>query len=247
MAFPDDQRLKDDPFFLGSWGGAALAEPKPKRSEAGFLFRIERDGNPRILVQSVQPPNWRYAFQNAPYLLTDEEPPCLPFEPTPRCDRAYRFRLLTNVVRSSRVVVPGGKTRTTRAGATFRKTRRAEVPIHPDPIPDLLPTDPGERQRVLRARWDSWRLWLEQIAANRGFRVINNKDSPLLMETAYTRVRNRNGTNGEKEIDQRYNAGLFQGILICTDPDKLRDAIISGIGPAKAFGFGLLSLARATQ
>ncbi len=37
----------------------------------------------------------------------------------------------------------------------------------------------------------------------------------------------------------------FEGLLEVTDPDKLWDALQSGVGPAKSFGFGLLSLAPA--
>lgn len=36
---------------------------------------------------------------------------------------------------------------------------------------------------------------------------------------------------------------LFDGILAVEDPDLLRHAIITGIGPARAYGNGLLSIA----
>src|SRR5438876_483640 len=88
MAFPDAARRDEDPFFLGTWDGPSIASPKPKRREAGFLFRIERDGSARILVQSVQRPSWEYAFQNAPYLL-QSDPQMREFDPTPRRDQAY--------------------------------------------------------------------------------------------------------------------------------------------------------------
>ena len=35
----------------------------------------------------------------------------------------------------------------------------------------------------------------------------------------------------------------FDGVLAVTDPDALTGAVRQGIGPAKGFGFGLLSLA----
>lgn len=38
---------------------------------------------------------------------------------------------------------------------------------------------------------------------------------------------------------------LYEGVLIVDNPDKLLQLIIDGIGPAKAFGCGLLSLAAA--
>lgn len=37
---------------------------------------------------------------------------------------------------------------------------------------------------------------------------------------------------------------LFEGVLEVTDPERLAEAVATGIGPAKAFGCGLLSLAR---
>lgn len=37
----------------------------------------------------------------------------------------------------------------------------------------------------------------------------------------------------------------FDGVLVVKDPDQFRQALIAGIGTAKAFGFGLLSIARA--
>lgn len=252
MAFPDAERRAEDPFFLGAWDGPAIPEPKPNRREAGFLFRIERNVIPRILVQSVQRPDWDYAFQNAPYLLAsdpDRRPKVREFDPAPRRDQAYRFRLLANVVRSKSVVHPSGKTRTTRAGLTIPRRRCTEILVHPKPIPDPLPVDPIERKRLLLARWDPWRKWLDHMGAARGFRIVDEPAPPLLMEAVHVSVRNpgksRGGSNQDKPTDKRYNAGLFNGVLVCTDPDPLRDAVATGVGSGKAFGFGLLSLARA--
>lgn len=39
-------------------------------------------------------------------------------------------------------------------------------------------------------------------------------------------------------------SALFQGVLQVEDPKQLTEKIVNGIGPAKAFGCGLLSLAR---
>ena len=35
----------------------------------------------------------------------------------------------------------------------------------------------------------------------------------------------------------------YEGILEVTNADNFRDTLVRGIGPAKAFGFGLLSVA----
>jgi CRISPR system Cascade subunit CasE len=52
----------------------------------------------------------------------------------------------------------------------------------------------------------------------------------------------------EKNVEEReemsFAFGLFDGILRVKNPARLLAAVESGIGHAKAFGFGLLSLAR---
>ena len=246
MAFPDADRLDADPFFLGAWNGPAIPEPKPKRSETGFLFRIERDGKPRILVQSAQKPIWKYAFQNAPYLLTKEIEE-REFDPAPARDQAYHFRLLANVINSKSVPHPDGQMRTTRKGLNIHRRRRTEVVVQPEPIPAALPTDPIERERLLVARWDPWRKWVDRAGDVHGFRILDEPKSPLLMEAVYTLVRNpgkdRGGTNQDKPTEKRYNGGLFNGVLECTEAERMRDALVNGVGHAKAFGFGLLSIA----
>lgn len=246
MAFPTEKRRTEDPYFLGPWDGPPVPEPKPKRCEVGFLFRIERDGRPRILVQSVQRPNWEYAFQNAPYLLHAEQTHQVrEFDPSLQCDQAYRFRLLANVVTRKSLADPQGRTRPNRPDLV--RKRRPEFSVRPHPLPDTLPTDPSERNRMLFARWDPWREWLHRIGAKRGFRIKDEPGSPLHMEPTSIVVRNpgKNGglSNRKNPMNRIFNAGLFEGVLVCTDAQQLANAIVSGIGPAKAFGFGLLSLA----
>ena len=42
-------------------------------------------------------------------------------------------------------------------------------------------------------------------------------------------------------------AVIFEGLLRITDTNAFLQTLVQGIGPAKAFGFGLLSLARAAS
>ena len=235
MAFPDQKQRIDDPYFLAPWDGPPLPESKPPRKEAGFLFRLERDGPARILVQSAQRPDWEYAFQNAPYLLACSAK-VREFNPTPRRGERYRFRLLAHVV--DRQTVAREQTRTTRSGKTIAKRRRKETWVLPAPVPATLPTDAKERQRLLSARWDSWRDWLNRLGGRAGFQVLDEPATPLLVQAVRSFVR-----DPENQKAMRYNGGLFDGMLRVEDPDAARDAITRGIGPAKAFGFGLLSIA----
>lgn len=245
MAFPDADRAVEDPFFLGVWDGPSGAEQKPKRGEGGFLFRIEQDGCPRILVQSAQRPNWEYAFQNAPYLLA-----CAPkmkqVEADPKEGQVFRFRLLANVVRRKSEVHPSGTKRKTRSGIEISKRLRTEKIVNLAPVAGRLPADPHERQKVIDARWDPWRKWLEEMGNLHGFAVKEDEKTRLRMEAVHAVVRKPTRNNGDAarhDDKKQYNAGLFEGALVCTDPTRLRAALIAGIGHAKAFGFGLLSVA----
>ena len=83
--------------------------------------------------------------------------------------------------------------------------------------------------------WD----WLHRRAELAGFSVLQAHDAPA--RTAPARPEKR--TYRKREIP--HFGVRFDGVLRVTDPAKLRDALRSGIGPAKAFGFGLLSLAPA--
>jgi CRISPR system Cascade subunit CasE len=46
--------------------------------------------------------------------------------------------------------------------------------------------------------------------------------------------------------DDRLGGVRFDGVVVVTDPNRLHLALSKGIGPGKAFGFGLLSVARVT-
>ena len=137
MAFPDAEHLERDPYFLGAWDAKSIENPKPARAESGFLFRIERDGVPRILVQSVQRPDWGYAFQNASALL-EGKPIIREFEPNPEQGRRFRFRLLANVIQSKSEAHPSGAVRVTRSGRTMSRRKRTERPVYPGRYPEAL-------------------------------------------------------------------------------------------------------------
>lgn len=249
MAFPNKRQSSDDPYFLAPWTGPSLPDPKPTRAESGFLFRVERDGPARILVQSMERPDWKYAFQNAPCLLVDPAQVADPaqvreFNPMPRDGAPYRFRVLTHVVKRS--TVAREEMRTTRTGQTIAKRRRKETWIRPAPMPQVMPTDADERERILSARWDEWRNWLKGMGDRAGFQILDEPATPLRMQAVPDLVFHPHPGNASAPRSRKstlYNGGLFEGVLMCVDPDKLRAAIIDGIGPAKAFGFGLLSIA----
>lgn len=102
-----------------------------------------------------------------------------------------------------------------------KPTKRIAVRDHPD----------YGKRKALTAKHEILD-WLHRKAESNGFKV---------MDASFDRVYwqdSRNGTEGKP-----IGAVRFDGILVVTDPDALRAAVRNGIGPQKAFGFGLLSLA----
>jgi CRISPR system Cascade subunit CasE len=94
-----------------------------------------------------------------------------------------------------------------------------------------------ETGRRVTVRGDeALREWLERKAGAAGFEVKSVRING-------SRWRD---TKGGK-TSQALGAVQFDGILVVTDPDKLREAVRNGIGPQKAYGFGLLSLAPLRQ
>lgn len=59
-----------------------------------LLYRVEAGENTRILVQSIQPPDWDAAFGD--FLVLDRPPECKEFEPCLQAGRQLRFRLVAN-------------------------------------------------------------------------------------------------------------------------------------------------------
>jgi CRISPR system Cascade subunit CasE len=80
------------------------------------------------------------------------------------------------------------------------------------------------------------RTWLDRKAAEKGFRVLSCVVSDRGFQTS------RKSPNGPV---MRHLCVNFDGILEVTDPKLFLDALQAGIGSAKGFGFGLLSVARA--
>jgi CRISPR system Cascade subunit CasE len=81
------------------------------------------------------------------------------------------------------------------------------------------------------------RAWLERKASSAGFTPLAVDVRPLS-----TMVSHKNPAKDRAR--QSHLAVQFEGRLEVTDPGRLEEALRCGIGSAKAYGFGLLSLAR---
>lgn len=220
MAFPDTHRLKEDPFFLGTWSSDSSA--KPMRRESGFLFRIEPEPPLRILVQSTEKPRWDYAFQNARQLLAGE-PQVREYDPSFTPGQTFRFRLVAHMV--SRRTIPTDK---------LQEGQKAKSE---HPLRCLLPPD-GDGRRKPDPEFTAWRERLAIWADRNGF-TVGDFPKHLRVQPVNNLTMKPNG----KERPKTVNAAMFEGRLTCTDPARLHAAVQNGIGRGKAFGMGLLSLA----
>lgn len=216
MAFPSAERKERDPSFLKPFDPDGFQHVHGARTEdQAFLFRVDPlpGGRAMIVVQSGREPDWDYAFHNARHLLA-ACPVTRPFDPHFPNGQSLRFRLLVNPIRKI----------DTKTGADGKRRQGKRVPVPTDRLDD----------------------WLRQRAESAGFRVerlISVQAGYLYMQRDFTDEK-QESTDDAKEIKGiRLRSARYDGILEVTNGDLFRNALMHGIGPAKAFGFGLLSVA----
>lgn len=121
-----------------------------------------------------------------------------------------------------------------RAGQRLRFFLRANPTARRilSPPPEDQPVPSGKRLGLLRE--EDQRAWLERKAEAGGFVPLAFEVRPGGFVTC---------RRGGEIPTQTYFRVDFEGVLRVTDPRRLEQALASGIGSGKAFGFGLLSLA----
>jgi CRISPR system Cascade subunit CasE len=199
--------------------------------EARVLFRCDEDnGRLSLLVQSKVAPDWGafHEHLNGRYLVG--APAVKEWEPRFEIGQNLRFRLQANPVFAHKE--PGAKDGTRRG--LYREVERLD--------------------------------WLRRQGEQHGFEM------PLvattLRGTEKVKVPFRSGHYDELTLDlpvcevvdlndgrrfamrdrkEQFSAARFDGLLRVTDLEKFTHAVENGIGKARGFGFGLLSLAPASK
>lgn len=115
----------------------------------------------------------------------------------------------------------------------FRLAANPTKKVNGSRIPLLHDTAPDDSPAGFKTYWD----WLRRRAEHAGFAVLQAQDAPY--RTAPAR---KDAAHYEKQQIPHFGV-RFDGLLQVRNPDTLLQAIEAGIGPAKAFGFGLLSVA----
>lgn len=198
------------------------------RRECGVLFRAEtdeRNGALKVIVQSLVEPDWSFLSALGDYLDHSIEKPCqykdiLPYCSKIREDDIFAFRL--------------------RANPTKRVGKK---------------DDPLYGKRVELNHEEEQLEWLTRKGQNRekdalgGFEIgISPDDKYSCFSNVIARTEGK--IKGQKRTSQSghsttHLAVVFEGILRVTDSNAFRETLVRGIGSAKAFGFGLVSLAPA--
>ena len=208
---------------------------RPATPSASFTASKERvvRHEVEVLVQSRATPRWAFESrairaegpQAVDAFLADIEP-----------GRGYRFRLHANPTR--RVHARAAE------GTDFRPDfRQRDWSEKPEAV--------GKRVAV---RDDEARLaWLARKGKSGGFVLAAAKVAPGLdsQPEAYEGFRAARSDPAGMSYGRRPGADrriaietcTFEGVLDVTDPAALRETIAAGVGPGKAFGCGLLSLA----
>jgi CRISPR system Cascade subunit CasE len=122
----------------------------------------------------------------------------------------------------------------------FRLVGNPTRVIHPGGIPGAR----GRGKRVLHREPDKQIEWLVRKGEQHGFVIPTAADGKP--DVAPSPCQTSTGTKqGDKPAKITVEPVRFDGYLIVTDNDAFTDAVTTGIGRAKAYGCGLISLASA--
>ena len=211
-----------------------------------FRLNSAREGTRRLLMS----PQRMHAAVMSSY------PPNVDVRPLWRLDRSSRHELTLYVVASERpdlthlVEQAGWPTSATWETTTYDeflgrlaegqvwRFRLTANPVH------RLPQGPGLRGKVIPlVKISQQEDWLRRKSTGWGFTLAGSPNGVLVTARAqddFTRTSPGGGPRERVTITRT----RFDGVLTVTDPDPLRDALARGMGRAKAYGCGLMTLAR---
>lgn len=206
------------------------------RSNFGILHRLDispRSGMISLLVQSMTKPDWSKIPDG--YLLKEsglENPACKTIDE--QLNAIYNGSVLIFRLRAN----------------PTRKVKNKKAEINADSTKD-------NGRRVPLSGEDAQIGWLCRKSEDSGFKLLRIKatNEPCELDTIVCDEGSVSGRqnsvigvqsfkDGRKSNNLSFASVLFEGKLIVTDREKFINAINSGIGSGKAYGFGLLSVAR---
>lgn len=205
------------------------------REKFNVLFRVDHDdqsGEVRVYVQSGVEPDWFCLAESGDWLSDRTH------LPNPSCreissvfkglseGRVLYFRLRANPTKRIWKV--------DETNDNLKKGQRIGLLREADQIEWLIRKG---RERA-RGKPGGFEILMKEI-------LDRNGETGLLPQVSVTGEGIQRGRKKEygKPLKTSHLAVLFDGFLRITNVEAFRETLIAGIGPGKAFGFGLLSLA----
>jgi len=215
------QRELANPYELHRTLMAAFPPNLPQGERV--LYRVDvdaRSGVPVVLLQSHSQPDWAWLGDPRASGYLQQAPEAKTFCLTFVAAQTLTFRL--------------------RANPTVKRwLPRDRDNLDREKKPMRLPITSDENLRS----------WLDRKGTSGGFRVVtaivHQEGTLVVRQRRRPATPERDQERSARSRKLTFHAVLFEGILQVTDPEALWSTVQQGIGSAKGFGFGLLSLAPA--
>ena len=192
-------------------------ERETPRNQFNILHRLEVDkqrGVAVLLVQSIAQPDWSFL------------------------DSDYAVELKCRTVHEQYENIENGMNLMFRLQAN--PTKRIG---NSDVIANERFKDSKNRRRV-ELRSDEDRIkWLSRKGEEAGFRLCDVKIAPI-PNVASVEEGKINFSKVKNSPKITFGSVVFEGVLVVTDSMKFKESIVNGIGTGKAYGFGLMSVAK---
>ena len=114
--------------------------------------------------------------------------------------------------------------------------------LRANPIKSVRPEGGGRGDRVPLTRVDDQAAWLTSRGHALGFDVVDGEHGPNLRVVERRTERFRRGGAAGRAVS--WGTAAFEGVLKVSDAARLREVLPAGIGTAKGYGCGLMTLAR---
>ena len=196
-------------------------EQRTPRNEFNLLHRLDfdsRNGKAVLFVQSSVAPDW--SFLQADYAVRIE------------CKTVHEQ--YENIENGMRLLFRLQANPTKRIG---KSDGRADE--------KYKPSDERKIRRRVELRTDEEKInWLKRKGEDAGFQLTDVQIKETVENAAVHSSSKQFGRRGRDDKKMTFGAVVFEGVLQVTNAEKFRESLKIGIGTGKAYGFGLMSVAK---
>ncbi len=194
-------------------------------SDERVLWRLENapdtEHRLQLVVLTRHRPSWQHLVERAGWPDSEEQQILVvPYEPVLAAvavGREFSFRLKANTV---------GSTKNLDKPSAEQKER--------------LSRDRPRGVRVPHRTAAHQLTWLTERLGKWGFEAVtDNQDFPAVQLSARDRIDFRKAGGAQVVLQ----TATFNGLVRISDSDTARNALLNGVGPGKAYGMGLITLA----